>query len=528
MQSRTADIVQPHRRGLRMIARMAGASLLAALLVSPARAQPLPLPRAQIEQAVAAFDPLAPDLLQRSGVPGMAIAVVGPDEIYYLRAFGVRHIETLEPIDTDTRFQIASLSKPLASTVVAGVVGDGAIGYDTPVKPWVPELELADPYVTNAVTVGDLLSHRSGLPDHGGDLLEDLGFSREQILPRLQYLPLAPFRTSNNYSNIGYTAGALVAARKLGLSWPELAEQRLFDRIGMNRSSYRTADFLLDPNHASLHAYVDGRYRPLYERDADVQAPAGSASASISDMARWLQLQLREGTNGDETIVAAEALRQTHFPQSVGHLPATSGGRAGFYGYGWNLGYDDQGRTRLSHSGAFMLGAATTVTFYPAQGVGILVLTNGAPYGLAEATAASFFQLLFDGEADPGLLDLYFERFVQLWDAERDFMRDYTQPPTDPTPARPSLGYSGLYQNPYYGLLVVAEFDGRLMLWLGPQMMAFPLRHWDGDLFVFETRGENAVGLSGAEFHFDDPDSAARVRLERYDKYGQGTFVRLQ
>jgi hypothetical protein len=276
-----------------------------------------------------------------------------------------------------------------------------------------------------------------------------------------------------------------------------------------------------------LHAYVDGQYLPLYERNADVQAPAGSASASINDMARWLQLQLNGGLVGATPIIDPDALLQTQVPQSISHLPEQADQRAGFYGYGWNVGYDDLGRTRLNHSGAFMLGAATTVSLYPGEGIGIVVLTNGAPYGLAEATAASFFQLLFEGEADPNLLEVFFQRFVALWAADRDFMRDYSQPPVDPAPPLPSNRYGGLFSNPYYGLLVVAEYANRLMLWLGPQMMAFPLSHWDGNLFVFETTGENALGLSGAEFHLDDEGQVSAVTLERYNKYGQGRFERL-
>jgi CubicO group peptidase (beta-lactamase class C family) len=526
MQRAIVVLPQPAAWAHRFIASIT-LGLVACSTQIQAQAPTPSLEPAQIEQAVAELDALAPVLLQRSGVPGMAIAVVGTDRVYYSRGFGVRDINSLEPIDTETIFQLASLSKPLSSTIVAGVVGDGIVSWDTTVSPLVPELELASPSITGMVTIGDFLAHRSGLPDHAGDLLEDLGFRREQIAPRLQFLPLAPFRASNHYTNIGYTAGALAAARAVGLGWPELAEQRLFDRVGMSRSSYRFVDYILDPNHASLHAYVDGQYLPLYERNADVQAPAGSASASINDMARWLQLQLNGGLVGATPIIDPDALLQTQVPQSISHLPEQADQRAGFYGYGWNVGYDDLGRTRLNHSGAFMLGAATTVSLYPGEGIGIVVLTNGAPYGLAEATAASFFQLLFEGEADPNLLEVFFQRFVALWAADRDFMRDYSQPPVDPAPPLPSNRYGGLFSNPYYGLLVVAEYANRLMLWLGPQMMAFPLSHWDGNLFVFETTGENALGLSGAEFHLDDEGQVSAVTLERYNKYGQGRFERL-
>jgi CubicO group peptidase (beta-lactamase class C family) len=495
--------------------------------IATAAAQAPTLPPEQIETAVNAFDALAPELLERSGVPGMAVVITSADQVYYARGLGVRDTRTLEPIDTDTVFQLASLSKPVSSTIVAGVVGDGDIDWDTPVSSLVPELTMPSPIVTSVVTVADLLSHRSGLPDHGGDLLEDLGYPRDQILDRLRYLPLQPFRISNNYTNAGYTAGALAASRTRGLTWPELAEQRLFERIGMERSSYRFQDYIQDPNHASLHAYVDGQYLPLYERNADAQAPAGSASASINDMARWLQLQLGNGQFGDTPVIGADALLQTHIPQSISHLPKTASQRAGFYGFGWNVGYDDAGQARLSHSGAFMLGAATHVAMFPGEEIGIVVLTNGAPYGLAEATAASFFQLLFTGKADPGLLDLYFQRFVELWAADRDFMRDYDNPPVDPVPPLENTAYTGIYRNPYYGLLVVGLDAGGLTLWLGPQAMGFPLRHWDGNLFVFETTGENALGLSGAEFHVEGGQAAASVTLERYDKYGLGTFQRI-
>jgi len=65
------------------------------------------------------------------------------------------------------------------------------------------------------------------------------------------------------------------------------------------------------------------------------------------------------------------------------------------------------------------------------------------------------------------------------------------------------------------------------MMWLGPRFMAFPLMHWDGNLFVFETTGENALGLSGAEFHIGSDGRAEALTLERYDKEGRGTFQRL-
>ena len=66
------------------------------------------------------------------------------------------------------------------------------------------------------VTVGDMFSHRSGLPDHAGDLLEDLGYDRRYVLERLRQLPLDPFRISYAYTNFGFTAGAEAVAVERG------------------------------------------------------------------------------------------------------------------------------------------------------------------------------------------------------------------------------------------------------------------------------------------------------------------------
>ena len=78
-------------------------------------------------------------------------------------------------------------------------------------------------------------------------------------------------------------------------------------------------------------------------------------------------------------------------PQVIPGPPRLPTARASFYGFGWNVSYDDEGRARIGHSGAFDLGAATNVTFMPGENLGIVVLTNGMPIGVAEAIGAAFF-----------------------------------------------------------------------------------------------------------------------------------------
>ncbi len=110
------------------------------------------------------------------------------------------------------RLSIGLGVQTLASTVAAVAVGRKAISWTDPVINHSPGFALKDPYVTRNATMADLLSHQGGLRTGAGDLLEDLGFDQSYILSHLNQQPLDSFRSSYNYSNFGYTAGAQAVA----------------------------------------------------------------------------------------------------------------------------------------------------------------------------------------------------------------------------------------------------------------------------------------------------------------------------
>lgn len=495
---------------------------------SPAahRAEAPALTDKQVADAVAKLDGQIRAGMERTGVPGVAVAVVHKDKVVYLKGFGEREVGKAGAVSPDTVFQLASLSKPITSTVVADAVGDKAIDWGTPVTRHLPGFGLKDPWVTRHVTVADLLSHRSGLPDHAGDLLEDLGYDRQYILGHLQFEPLSPFRASYAYTNFGFTAAAEAVADAKGTTWEKLAEDSLYRPAGMTATSSSFADYEKATNKAVTHVEkARGEWEARFVRDADAQAPAGGVSSTARDMARWLRLQLANGRLGDEQIVPAEQLQRTHLPEIVSQPPASPTDRTGFYGLGWNVGYTDQGRLRLSHSGAFELGANTSVTMVPAEQLGIVVLTNGKPVGLADSVALNFFDTAQHGRPTQDWLPLV----AQLYEKEEQAGRsptDYTKPPPGATDARADDAYTGTYRNDYYGPLTVTADNGELSLNLGPKPLRFALTHYSGDTFSFETVGENAVGRTGVTFTVGDDGRASRVTVESLDENGLGTFTR--
>ncbi|MFB7449748.1 serine hydrolase [Streptomyces sp. NPDC056194] len=488
---------------------------------TPPPAQPPPqLDDADVQRAVDRLDGVVRDAMKRTGVPGVAVAVVHDGKVIHLKGYGVRKTGESAAVDADTVFQLASVSKPIASTIVSGAVG--ADGWTRPVAPHVPGFALKDPWVTSHVTVADLFSHRSGLPDHAGDLLEDLGYDRPYILSHLRYEPLAPFRASYAYTNFGLTAAAQAVADEKGVPWEKLAADTLYKPAGMNSTSSRFEDFANASDRAWGHVKVDGAWKPEFVRDPDAQSPAGGVSSSARDMATWLKLQLADGKLDGRQIIDADSLELTHRPESVSNPPHAPAGRTGFYGLGWNVSYDDEGRLRLSHTGAFAEGAHTNVTMLPGEQLGIVVLTNTSPVGVADAVALDFFDIAQTGKISRDWIPLVNALYEQ--EANEGVSKtDYAHPPSGAAPAQTPDTYTGTYDSPYYGRAeVVAGPDGALTLRLGPKPQSYPLTHYDGDTFSFPTAGENAVGLTGVTF----TPKGKSFTVEYLNTEGLGTFTR--
>lgn len=491
--------------------------------VPPPLVPAMPLPENAVDNAVAKLDGIAEDLMTKSGIPGMAVAVVHGGKTVYTKGFGVKDVKTGETpenrVDADTVFQVASVSKSLTSTVVAHQVGENAINWDTPIVSELPWFALSDPAVTPMVTVGDMMSHRSGLPDHAGDMLEDIGFDRRQVLERLRQLPLDPFRISYAYTNFGFTAGAEAVAVNADKPWEVLADEVLFDPLGMGATSFRFTDYQARPNRALGHIHVDGRYEPSYVRNADAEGPAGGASSSLNDMTRWLAMVLANGNHEGKEIVDAEAMLPALTPQVVSSRATEPAMRSGFYGFGFNVSASSGARMEISHSGAFELGAGSNFLILPSADVAIVALTNGTPAGVVEALTAQFADLVQFGEVREDWWGLYSAIFAEMEEPVGSLVGK--QPPANAAPAAPLSTYVGTYNNDYWGPARVTEKDGRLHLALGSKLNV-PMTHWSGDTFTFEFVTENAPPGTVSMATFDGD----RLRLEYYDEFRRGTFTR--
>lgn len=483
-----------------------------------------PLPPAQLQMALDALTAAAEEAIADDRTPGIAIAVVHGDEVILAKGFGVRDVRTGDPVDPDTVFQLASVSKPIGSTVISGLVGDGKLTWDTRLMDLTPGFSLQEPWVTSQVTLRDLYSHRSGLPDHAGDLLEDYGYDREEVLHRLRFQPpLTSFRSGYAYTNFGLTAAAVAAATTTGMDWETLSEKRLYEPLGMASTSSRYADFMAETNRASGHVRVEGNWSFVEQRQPDAQSPAGGVSSSVNDLSKWVRMLVNDGMFEGTQVIAKAALDEGHLPVMItGYSPD---GTPSFYGLGWNVSYGSEARHSISHSGAFAMGAGTTVNISLDDKLGVIVLTNGAPVGVSETLANTFMDNAILGQPRYPWQEVFTGIFTQM--AEDGISHNFDTPPVNAVPAAADAAYVGDYANDFYGPVEVVAKAGALHLLIGPHKREFRLKHFDRDSFTFETIGENASGLSGVTFALDGQGKARSVWIEAFDKSGLGTLVRM-
>jgi CubicO group peptidase (beta-lactamase class C family) len=504
------------------------------LLPAAARAQTAKeeaLSKATVAVALTKLRAFAREIVDKKLVPGLSIAVVQGNEVVFLEGFGVRQVDKPEPVDADTVFQLASVSKPLAATTVAGLVGDGTVSWDSRIRDIDPGFALHDALASAEVTIRDLFAHRSGLPGHVGDDIEELGFSQGEILHKLRLAkPAYPFRSGYDYSNFGLTEAAVAAARVAGKGWAETAEERLYKPLGMAATSSRNRDFMGQANRAALHVrrdgQRDGQWAAFTRRDPDAQSPAGGASSTARDMAQWLRLLLNDGRHDGKQVIDKAALDQTHVPASVkGVDPQT--GAPGFYGLGWNVDYREHG-VEWSHAGAFSAGARTTVRVVPGARLGIVVLANAFPSGVPEGIAQTFLDDVFIGSPAKdwvalanGIFDSAYKEMMKASDA-------YATPPASPAPPLTNAAYAGDYRNDYVGDARVEDTGGGLFLVLGPSgNRRFPLTPFNRDLFVYSPAQEQPQAHMGVTFLIGADGKASAVTIEDLNDYGLGTLARV-
>ena len=307
---------------------------------------------------------------------GLAIGIVEDGQITYLRGYGETLKGSGNPVTPDTVFRWASVSKGVASTLVAKLAAEGKLSLGDPANRYARSLRLAGGAEANA-TVADVLSHRLGLPGNAQDpKLEDGGDPR-QLRAELQTLPpICPVGTCHAYQNVAYDASSEMVEKVTGRPYADVAAASLFRPLGMASASVGLAPLLASASWARPHN-GEGRPQPRGLSEAYYRVPAaGGVNSSVRDLARWMQAQMGEAPRAlpPAVLQALHAPRVATPRETRRQRPYRERIAGSSYGLGWRI-YDYGGRRVVGHHGGIS-GYRASVMFDPAKRSGVVALWN--------------------------------------------------------------------------------------------------------------------------------------------------------
>lgn len=439
------------------ILRFALLALASGALPAPAGAQAR-LPNrfeADVTRALRAFQ-----------VPGVAIAVVKDGKVLLAKGYGVQRVGDRTRVDAHTLFQIASETKAFTTACLAILVDSGQVGWDDPVTRYLPDFQLFDPWVTREFTVRDLATHRSGLGLGAGDLLWlHSNYSRREIIRRLRAAPpVSSFRSQYAYDNVLYAAAGEIIPAVTGTSWEEFVRQRILTPLGMTETRTSVADLRPGDPFATAHG---GGLQVVPLDTVDNIGPAASIISSVTDLAKWLIVQLDSGRTGKGRLWSARQAREMWSAQTVTPIsdpePPLAALRPNFtaYALGWRI-RDYRGHKLVHHTGG-LAGMTSKTTLVPDQRLGIVMLTNGES-SMYDALTYELLDHFFGASWTDWVTA--FQRAAQQEQAGAD-SEIAAQRRTRDTTSRPSLPlarYAGRYNDALYGDATIALENGVLVL----------------------------------------------------------------
>jgi CubicO group peptidase (beta-lactamase class C family) len=222
----------------------------------------------------------------------------------------------MQKVDENTLFGIASNSKAFTSAALGMLIDEGKLKWDDKVRDHIPGFKLYDPYVTEEFTIRDLLTHRSGLGLGAGDLMmfpDGSDFTKEDIIHNLRYLKaVSGFRTKYDYDNNLYVVAGEVIAKVSGMSWEDFIEKRIMQPLNMTASAASFSRLKNKTNAIDGHAPVDGKVSAINGVLSEQANAAGGIWSNLTDMSKWIIMQMENGKYGDgliQTIIYRKSTR---------------------------------------------------------------------------------------------------------------------------------------------------------------------------------------------------------------------------
>ena len=437
------------------------------------------------------IDSLVELSLKTFNVPGIAVGVVKDGKLIHAKGYGVANLETGKKVDENTLFGIASNSKAFTTAAISMLVDEGKMKWDDKVTDHIPGFKMYDPYVTEAFTVRDLVTHRSGLGLGAGDLMmwpDGSNFTRADIIHNLRYLkPVSAFRTKYDYDNNLYIVAGEVIAKVSGIPWEDFIEQRIMKPLGFQSSAASLKRLKDKSNMIRPHAPVDGKLQVIDIAWSETANAAGGIWSNINDLSKWVITQLNHGQYGEglsKKLFSETMHEEMWSPQTIIKTATRPPYNTHFsaYGLGWFLS-DIKGYKQVTHTGG-LAGIVTQVVLFPELNLGIMVLTNQQS-GAAFSAISNSIKDGCVGVSGQNWMKAYSEREKQGFEEAEKIKQKVT---ADIAAEQKKQGaninfeqYYGTYRDAWFGDVVLSLKNGK------PWIASLRSPKLEGELISYKT-----------------------------------------
>src|SRR5687768_3454680 len=321
--------------------------------------------------------------MRRQHIPGLSLAIVHGGKVVKSKGYGLANMELKVRATPNTVYQIQSITKSFVACGIMLLVEDGKIGLDDKITKYLSGL----PEAWNGVTVRQLLTHTSGIPNFVSDQGSGaaiLAFSQKVSSPEeiIGWAAARPLKFApgegRRYSSTGYQLLGMIIEKVSGKPWGQFLQDRIFAPLGMTRTRVHSPFDIIPDRASGYNHFGEVPVNGLWFTEAYMQSAAGGLVSTVEDMARW-EIALQAGT-----IIKPSTLAQMAVPVKLKNdSTVQDAGRR--YGLGWDL-QTHQGHRMMGHGGDHVTGFTANFDRFPDDKLAVIVLTNLMPLDIGTIT----------------------------------------------------------------------------------------------------------------------------------------------
>lgn len=398
--------------------------------------------------------------MTRWNLPGLAIAIVKDGKVVLMKGYGYADVAKKTSVTENTEFQIASNSKAFTGTSVALLEHYGKLKLDDLVKTHLPYFKMQDDYLTNHVTIRDILSHRIGYETFQTDLINWASTkSRKELVENMvNVTPKYGFRERYGYCNMGFvTAGEVIKAVS-DTTWDDYLKFHYFQPLGMTRTGTTYQNFITSANASKAYTLLNGNLFEITPSKVDNIGAAGSMTSNVNDLSKWVTMQLANGKYNGKEIVPAKVIQETRNSNTIVSRKSRPGRNFMNYGLGWFLA-DANGKKIVEHDGGAN-GFLSKTVLIPEDNLGYVILTNSDGQSLFDALSE---QIINDLNKQPytNISATYYGYFKEGYDEEQVAIKKLrADVEAYKAPADAYKKIAGIYTHKVYGKIAIEAKDG--------------------------------------------------------------------